>query len=115
MSRPATLAAFAAALTLLPGCITLFSKTEVVRSGEPRRPVKFECQEAADKFYTAMKATNREVGGAYVGVPFVTLYNKDTKLSEVAVWNDAVARCDTDQDGVVTLVEATVFEKWPKE
>lgn len=115
MPRLAALAVFVGALALLPGCITLFSKTEVVRSGESRRPVKFESQEAADKFHTGLKSLDRGAGGAYVGVPFVTLYNKDSKLSEAAIWNDAVSRCDTDQDGVITLVEATVFEKWPKE
>lgn len=113
MPRLAILCAAVAALTLLPGCITLFSKTEVVRGGETRRPVKFESEAAANEFLTAFKGQTRDAGGAYLGVPFVTLYSKDTKLSEVAAWNDAVGRCDTDQDGLITQVEATVFTKWP--
>ncbi|QEL20984.1 hypothetical protein [Limnoglobus roseus] len=115
MPRLPVAVAIFGSLTLLPGCITLFSKTEVVRDGEARRPVKFECQEAADKFVAAAKSRDHEIGSTYVGVPFVTLYNKDTKLSEVAAWNDAVSRCDTDQDGLITLVEAAVFEKFPKD
>jgi hypothetical protein len=97
------------------GCITLFSKTEVVRAGELRRPVRFENQEIAEKFQTAYKNRNRHVGGSYVGVPFVTLYNKSQELAEVAAWNDAIVTCDTDQDGVITQIEANIFSNWPDE
>ncbi len=103
------------ALVFQTGCITLFSKTEVVRSEEQRRPVTFENQEAAETFQTSAKSRCREMGGSYVGVPFVTLYSKQQKLSEVANWNDSVAKCDTDQDGVITQVEATMFSKWPND
>lgn len=115
MPRLLLAAAAVGVVALLPGCVTLFSKTEVIRDGEARRPVKFECQEAADKFVAAAKSRNRDVAGAYVGVPFVTLYHRDTKIGETAAWNDAVARCDTDQDGTITLIEAVTFEKFPKD
>lgn len=105
----------ACAVTAQTGCITLFSKTEYVRSEESRRPVRFECQETANSFHDAYKNRTREVGGSYAGVPFVTVYSKHRKLSEVAAWNDAVAKCDTDQDGTITQVEAEVFSKWPNE
>lgn len=104
----------AAAVILLvfaPGCITLFSKTEYVRSGEPRRAVSFENPQAADSFHAAVKKQSASVGGAYVGVPFVTLYSNDRVLAEAARFNDAVAKCDTDQDGIITCVEAQVFAK----
>jgi len=101
-----------ALLVLTPGCITLFSKTEVVRDGEQPRPVRFESPEAAELFHRAMKAKADGCrGGAYVGVPFVTLYSRDRVLSPTARFNDAVARCDTDQDGLITLVEAQIYEK----
>jgi hypothetical protein len=101
-----------AVLVLVPGCITLFSKTEVVRDGESPRPVRFESPEAAEAFHRAMKAKHdASRGGAYVGVPFVTLYSRDRVLSPTARFNDAVARCDTDQDGLITLVEAQIYEK----
>lgn len=101
----------AAALVALPGCLTLFSKTEVVRGEESRRPVRFESQQAAEEFNGAVKWKSKHLGGARLGVPFVTFYSRDRQLSESAHFNDCVARCDTDQDGLITLVEAKVFEK----
>src|SRR4051812_48197938 len=97
MSRSRLLTAgFAAALlAAAPGCITLFSKTEVVRESEARRAVAFESQDAAETFHRTMKKRSKEIGGAYVGVPFVTLYNRDRVLSDAARFNDAIARCDT--------------------
>ena len=101
-------AAFAvASLAFLPGCLTLFSKTEVVRGEEPRRPVRFENPQAAEEFNAPCgEGRSRSMGGTHVGVPFVTLYSKDRQLSESAHFNDCVARCDTDQDGTITFVEA---------
>ena len=103
-------AAFAvASLALLPGCLTLFSKTEVVRGEEPRRPIRFENQQAAEEFNRAAKWKSKSMGGAHVGVPFITLYSRDRQLSESAHFNDCVTRCDTDQDGLITAVEAQIF------
>lgn len=101
-----------AALVFLPGCLTLFSKTEVVRGEEPRRPVRFESTEAAEEFNRAVKWKSKaSLGGAHVGVPFVTLYSRQRQLSESAHFNDCVARCDTDQDGTITLAEAKIFDQ----
>jgi hypothetical protein len=99
------------ALALLPGCLTLFSKTEVVRGEESRRPVRFENPQAADAFTTAMKDKSQSLGATHFGIPFVTFYAKDRQLSESAHFNDCVARCDTDQDGTITYIEAKMFEK----
>jgi hypothetical protein len=96
-------------LALVPGCITLFSKTEVIRGEDPRRPIRFENQEAAEAFNKAIKEKTAQIGGTYVGIPFVTLYSKDRQLSDSAHFNDCVIRCDTDQDGTITLVEAKTF------
>lgn len=107
---PVALSALAG-LVLLPGCLTLYSKTEVIRGDEARRPVRFESPQAADAFQEAVKKQNASVGGTHVGVPFITLIAKDKQLSESAVWNDAVAKCDTDQDGLITYIEAAIFSK----
>ena len=105
-------AAFAAAVVaLLPGCLTLFSKTEVIRGEEPRRPIKFESAEAADTFNSALKWKSKSMGGAELGVPFVTLYSRNCQLSDSAHFNDCVLRCDTDQDGTITLAEARMFKE----
>jgi hypothetical protein len=87
-----------ASLSFASGCITLFSKTEVVRGEEtPVRP-SFESPQAEDTFRTVVKSKSKSVGGTHVGVPF----------------NDCVLRCDTNQDGLITLAEAKGFEKMEK-
>jgi hypothetical protein len=110
-ARVLTAALAIAALSLLPGCLTLFSKTEVVRGDEQPRPIRFENETAADLFNKARRERSDYVGGASFGIPFITVYERDRKLSEIAHFNDCVARCDTDQDGVITVVEAKVFAK----
>jgi hypothetical protein len=111
-TRLLAIAGAVALVAVSPGYITLFSKTEVVRSEEPRRPVRFESPEAADVFHRALTwKSDPDLGGADLGVPFVTLYSRHRVLSETAKFNDAVAKCDTDQDGVITLAEAQIFEK----
>lgn len=110
-TRLALAAVAAGSLALAPGCLTLFSKTEVVRGEEPRRPIRFENAQAADAFNTAMKEKSASLGGTHFGIPFVTLYAKDRHLSDSAHFNDCVARCDTDQDGTITYVEAAIFAK----
>jgi hypothetical protein len=100
-----------ASLALLPGCLTLFSKTEVVRGEESRKPIRFENPQAADAFNEAMKDKSAHLGGTHAGIPFITFYSKDRQLSESAHFNDCVARCDTDQDGMITATEAAIFAK----
>jgi hypothetical protein len=99
------------AFSLLPGCLTLFSKTEVIRGDEQPHPIRFENEQAAEIFNKARKERSDYVGGASFGVPFVTFYERDRKLSENAHFNDCIARCDTDQDGMITLAEAKIFAK----
>jgi len=100
-----------AALAVLPGCLTVYSKTEVVRCDEARRPVQFDCPETADGFHCALKDRGTTVAKTHVGVPFITLYCKRQKLSDSAAWNEAVLHCDTDQNGLITRDEVAVFTK----
>ena len=46
-ARLAVAALAVVSLACLPGCLTLFSKTEVIRGEEPRRPIRFENTTAA--------------------------------------------------------------------
>lgn len=112
---PRRVAAVAAALVVPTGCLTLYSKTEVVRAEEPRRPVRFETPEAAASFQTSLNKQTGKVGSTYLGVPFVTLYSASKELSESARWNEAVACCDADQDGVITAPETAAFALRVKE
>lgn len=111
-ARLAATACAVVSLAFVPGCLTLFSKTEVVRGEESRRPVRFENATAAEEFNDAVKWKSKaSMGGAHVGVPFVTLYSRQRQLSDAAHFNDCVLRCDTDQDGTVTLAEARMFKE----
>jgi hypothetical protein len=58
-----------------------------------------------------MKDKSAIVGATVVGMPFVTFYEKERRLSDDAVFNDCAARCDTNQDGVITLAEAEIFAR----
>jgi hypothetical protein len=98
-----------ASLSLIPGCLTLYSKTEVVRGEEPRRPISFENAQAAEVFQKAMKDKSPCMGGIDISIPFITLYSKDRQLSDSAFFNECVLRCDTNQDGIITLAEAQIF------
>lgn len=100
--------------TLLPGCLTLFSKTEVVRGEEPRRPITFENLEAAEVFHNSIKNTPLNLGGTDLSIPFITLYTKERQLSDNARFNDCVIRCDSNQDGIITLAEAKIFAELSK-
>src|SRR5262245_8826504 len=97
-ARVAAAALAVASLLLLPGCLTVFSKTEVLRGDEQPRPIRFENSQAAEAFNAARRERSDYVGGTHFGVPFITFYSKNRKLSENAHFNDSVARCDTDQD-----------------
>ncbi len=101
----------AAVVALLPGCLTLYSKTEIVRGHEPRRAVQFENPQAADDFQNAVKREDGQVGGTYLGVPFLTLFARHQKLSDNANWNECVNKCDTNQDAMITCAEVAVFAK----
>jgi hypothetical protein len=61
-----------------------------------------------------VKDKSAALGGTHMGIPFVTFYSKQRQLSDSAHFNDCVIRCDTDQDGVITLAEARVFAKMEK-
>ncbi len=101
----------AAMVALLPGCLTLYSKTEIVRGHEPRRPIQFESPQAANDFQKAVKKEDGHVGGSYLGVPFLTLFARSQQLSDNALWNECVTKCDTNQDAMITCAEVAVFAK----
>ena len=111
MNRARLLAAglAVASISFAPGCLTLYSKTEVVRGEEPRRPISFENAQAAETFQKAMRDKSPSLGGIDISIPFVTLYSKERQLSDSAFFNLCVMRCDTNQDGMITQTEAEIF------
>jgi hypothetical protein len=94
----------------LAGCVTFYSKTEVV-GGNDRTAVSFENGDVAQQFQAAIKKMDKHAGGTWFGAPFVTIYERDQQLSDAAVWNEAVRRCDTNVDGLITADEVTAFAK----
>jgi hypothetical protein len=109
--RRAALALASVVVLSTAGCITFYSKTEVVGGSDARVPVSFENVEAAQQFQDAVKRMDSHAGGTYVGLPLITVYQQEQRLSETALWNDAVRRCDTNQDGVITCDEVAAFAK----
>lgn len=99
------------ALAACPGCLTLFSKVEVIRGDEQRIPVRFETTKAARLFYDKCAGCDKKVGGTCFGVPFITFFSNQTTVSDNAVFNDQLRICDTDQDGFVTEHEALIYTK----
>jgi hypothetical protein len=97
--------------TGLTGCLTVFSKTEVIRSEEPRPAVQFESPKAASVFYEELDRRSRSVGEAFFGIPFITLYKKDTVLSDNAFFGDQVRECDSNHDGLITELEARIYAR----
>ena len=66
----------------------------------------------AENFVKAAKLDKaKAVGGDYTSVLFVTVYGREQYLAENAKFNDAVTRCDADQDGVITAKEVEALAK----
>ena len=95
---------------LATGCI---HTNETVVNDEPRLPVEFENDTAGRIFYEAVSKM-RGVGEkteshSEVSIPVVFSHERKTVRGPNAGFNEAVRRCDTNQDGRITESEARVF------
>lgn len=95
----------------LTGCITFYSKTDIERGDEQRRPVRFENERAGTLFTEELERRSDVVGEVAIGMPFVTFYERTRRLSDAAFFNEQVRICDTDQDGIITEIEANVYSR----
>lgn len=99
-------AVVAVAGLLLCGCKS--PETRWDRTFEARRPVTFENTEAARTFASARKLDRERRGdtssflAGWRGVPHVI-------ESDAGRYNDAVEKCDTNQDGTITYAEAWYY------
>lgn len=109
MNRSIVAIALLAASALSSGCLTLYSKTEVLRGDEQRVPVRYESARAAEAFRRGMERHSAEQGNTSFWLPFVTLYERRKVLSPEAHFNAQVRCCDADQDGLITEEEAYVY------
>src|SRR5262249_19756737 len=102
-------------LSPLFGCFTLadFVHVDTLRSEEPRRPVNFESPAVAERFEQAVhehrKSSDGSVSATGFSVLFVASYQRVKKLSENAFYNDQVAACDLNQDGLISQQELDCY------
>ncbi len=96
--------------TLAGGCIST-QKTEY--RDEPRTKVDFENDTAGRLFYEAL-SKSRSSGGrsesnTEVSLPIVFEHKHRVVEGESIAFNNAVRRCDTNGDGIITEQEARIF------
>ena len=94
----------------LTGCIS--HETTVYRDTE-RRKVEFESETAGRIFYEALSkvpaARGRRESKTEVSIPVVFDHKTRTVAGPNTAFNDAVERCDTNQDGKITEREARIY------
>ena len=92
-----------------PGCI---STHETVYRDVERLKVEFENDVAARIFYETLSKYPYKQGGeshTKVNIPIIFEVSKTEKDSGNGSFNEAVRRCDTNQDGKITESEARIF------
>ncbi len=101
-----------ALLASCPGCLITRHSTNVIRQDEPRREVAFESPTAQQAFSAKAFDSEAREGAArskVVAIPFLLWWSKMDVLSEGAYYNDQVAACDTDGNGMVSVQEALAY------
>lgn len=104
----ATLAALAGV-----GCI---STHETVYRTEERLKVEFENESAARIFYETLAQHAHDRTSEHrtkVEIPIVFSHERTEKDSGNSRFNEAVRRCDTNQDGRITETEARIYSEHP--
>jgi hypothetical protein len=95
------------------GCLVVHTRERVVREDEQRRSVRFSSPRAQRDFQTAAldpKTRRSNESSNLFGIPFLMFYYHCTKLSENAYYNDQLADCDSDGDGLITDDEVLAFQ-----
>jgi hypothetical protein len=88
------------------GCI---SHDETVYRDDPRAKVEFESETSAWVFYEALShrpAGQTRESTTRVQIPILLDHKERVVSGPNGAFNDAVARCDTNQDGQITELEA---------
>jgi hypothetical protein len=116
MSRSQLAGLFVACLVLQTGsgCALVFERNEQIRIEEPRNCVHFESESAASLFQSAFAERLRHrdpTRTASFGIVFVTWMSWTTTVAEAAFYNDEVATCDLNHDGLITEAEAAAYHR----
>jgi len=99
----------AGAALCVAGCI---SHSETIYHDSERVKVQFENEKAGRIFYEAlskMPFQGRGESHTEVSIPIVFENKTTVKPGENEKFNEAVRRCDTNKDGVITESEAEIF------
>jgi len=100
----------AAVAWMLCGCIHTH---ETVVHDESRTPVSFESDAAGRTFYEALSripdSGKRGESKTEIVIPIVFEHERKVVTGQNYAFNDAVARCDTNRDGIITEQEARIF------
>ena len=100
----------ALAAVLSTGCI---HTTNTTTKDEARVPIEFENDTAGRIFYEALSripdSNGRDESESEVSLPVVFSHKQKTVRGPNLGFNSAVRRCDTNQDGRITEVEARIF------
>ncbi|MDB6064938.1 MAG: hypothetical protein JWR26_1146 [Pedosphaera sp.] len=95
----------------LSGC--LLSSQQTVYRDVDRTRVEFENETAARLFYEALSKTPpssaTQETTSEVCIPFVLDTKRRVIPGQNYAFNEAVKKCDTNQDGKITQLEATIF------
>ena len=99
-----------AAALVLCGCITHHS---VVYRDVERVKVEFESDAAARLFYETLSRTsaarNHSESTTTVSIPIVFEHERKVVPGKNVEFNEAVAVCDSNRDGIITETEARIF------
>ncbi len=102
--------ALAALIPLLAGCI---STHKTVVNDESRVPVTFESDAAARVFYEALsrqpQGGQKQESRTEISIPVVFDMERKVVTGPNQAFNQAVAHCDTNHDGVITEQEARIY------
>lgn len=101
-------------LSFQSGCLVTHVNRSIVRDKEPRRELQFEsafAQRTFNQLAFNEKRRNATASTRMVAIPFLTMHVHSATPSENAFYNDQIAACDTDSDGVVTDSEAISFHE----
>lgn len=97
-------------LPLLTGCIHTH---ETVVKDDTRVPVTFESDAAARVFYEALSRQpnggQKQESRTQVSIPIVFDHERKVVTGPNRAFNEAVGRCDTNRDGVISETEARIY------
>ena len=102
----------AALVCVCSGCLITRHSTNVIRQDESRRQVQFESLAAQQAFSARAfdgEAREKAAKTNFFAIPFLLWWSKTNVLSEGAYYNDQVAACDADADGVISVQEALAY------